>query len=41
VRVRKENFDYIAYRKRPVDREKLLGWPARLAGLDLYVTAEK
>ena len=41
VSVRKENFDYMMRRQRPVDREKLLGWPARLAGLDLYVTAEK
>jgi SAM-dependent methyltransferase len=41
VRVRKENFDYMVRRQRPVDRQQLLGWPAHLAGLDLYVTAEK
>jgi ubiquinone/menaquinone biosynthesis C-methylase UbiE len=39
VKIRKENFDYITLRRRPVDRNKLLGWPARLAGLDLYITA--
>ena len=41
VRVRRENFDYMMRGQRAVDREKLLGWPARLAGLDLYVTAVK
>lgn len=41
VKVRKENFDHMTFRNRPVDRDKLLGWPARLAGLDLYVTAVK
>lgn len=41
VTVRRENFDHIVFRNRLVDREKLLGWPARLAGLDLYITAIK
>jgi ubiquinone/menaquinone biosynthesis C-methylase UbiE len=41
VRVRRENFDYMMFRKRPIDRNRLLGWPARLAGLDLYITAIK
>jgi SAM-dependent methyltransferase len=41
VAVRKENFEYMMFRLRPVSREFLLGWPARLAGLDLYVTAVK
>lgn len=38
VRVRKENFDDLGRR---LPRNRLLGWPARLAGLDLYVTATK
>lgn len=37
VNVRRENFDYTKY----VPRERLLGWPAHLAGLDLYITAVK
>jgi SAM-dependent methyltransferase len=41
VSVRKENFDYMMFRRRAVDRDMLLGWPARLAGLDLYITAVK
>jgi ubiquinone/menaquinone biosynthesis C-methylase UbiE len=41
VNVRKENFDHMMFRLRPVSRDLLLGWPARLAGLDLYVTAVK
>ena len=41
VRTRTENFDHMTYKMKPVDRDFLLGWPARLAGLDLYVTAVK
>ena len=42
VRVRRENFDPLRPLPRlTVPRERLLGWPARLAGLDLYVTAAK
>lgn len=42
VRVRSENFDRLELGPRlAVDRERLLGWPAHLAGLDLYVTALK
>lgn len=43
VKVRRENFDYYMARKSgaPISRELLLGWPARLAGLDLYITAVK
>lgn len=41
VGIRRENFDYLTFRHRPIDRGRLLGWPARLAGLDLYVTAVK
>jgi SAM-dependent methyltransferase len=37
IRVVKENMDPIPRLRLP--RERLLGWPARLAGLDLYVTA--
>jgi SAM-dependent methyltransferase len=39
VRIRSENFDSIAPLGRQVDRGRMLGWPARLAGLDLYITA--
>jgi SAM-dependent methyltransferase len=41
VNVRRENFDPIVFRGRAIDRERLLGWPARVAGLDLYITAVK
>ena len=41
VRTRTENFDYMVRKGKPVSREFLLGWPARLAGLDLYITAIK
>lgn len=41
VSIRRENFDYLTFRYRPIDRGRLLGWPARLAGLDLYITAVK
>ena len=36
---RKENMDPLA--RFGIPREKLLGWPARVLGLDLYVTAVK
>jgi SAM-dependent methyltransferase len=39
--VRRENFDFVTIRGRPVDRNFLLGLPARRAGLDLYITATK
>jgi len=39
VRVDRENMDPVASLRIP--RERLLGWPARLLGLDLYVTAVK
>jgi SAM-dependent methyltransferase len=38
VRVRRENFDDLGRR---LPRQRLLGWPARVAGLDLYITATK
>ncbi len=41
VRIRRENFDDVVIRGRPLDRNRMLGWPARVAGLDLYVTAVK
>jgi len=41
VAVRRENFDQPRYVGRFLPRERLLGLPARLAGLDLYVTATK
>lgn len=41
VCTRTENFDYMVRKGKPVSREFLLGWPARLAGLDLYITAVK
>jgi ubiquinone/menaquinone biosynthesis C-methylase UbiE len=41
VRVRRENFDLMMRHGNAVDRDLLLGWPARLAGLDLYITAVK
>jgi ubiquinone/menaquinone biosynthesis C-methylase UbiE len=41
VRIRRENFDPLQVRRRIIDRERLLGWPARIAGLDLYITALK
>jgi ubiquinone/menaquinone biosynthesis C-methylase UbiE len=41
VRVRRENFDFLTRRGELIDRDFLLGWPARLAGLDLYNTAVK
>lgn len=39
VRVDRENMDPITRLRIP--RERLLGWPAKLLGLDLYVTAIK
>ncbi len=41
VVVRRENFDYVAIRGRPVGRRLLLGLPAHRAGLDLYINATK
>jgi SAM-dependent methyltransferase len=41
VRIRSENFDPLVLPGLTVDRSRLLGWPARLAGLDLYITATK
>ena len=42
VRIRRENFDPLVLpRGATIPRERLLGWPARLAGLDLYVSARK
>jgi len=38
VSVRRENFDDLT---RALPRRRLLGWPAHLAGLDLYITATK
>ena len=38
VGVRRENFDDLG---RALPRRRLLGWPARVAGLDLYITATK
>jgi SAM-dependent methyltransferase len=39
VSVRRENFDPVVILGRTIDRTRLLGLPARLAGLDLYITA--
>jgi ubiquinone/menaquinone biosynthesis C-methylase UbiE len=39
VRIRRENFDDLSLGRLAVPRSRLLGWPARLAGLDLYITA--
>jgi ubiquinone/menaquinone biosynthesis C-methylase UbiE len=39
VHIRRENFDDLRFRRLAVPRSRLLGWPARLAGLDLYITA--
>jgi SAM-dependent methyltransferase len=39
VRVRRENFDHLMLPSLSIDRKRLLGLPARLAGLDLYITA--
>ena len=41
VSVRRENFDPLVVARCAVDRKRLLGLPARLAGLDLYITAVK
>jgi len=41
VAIRRENFDPLEIGPLRVDRERLLGWPARLAGVDFYVTAIK
>jgi len=41
VRVRRENFDHLRLGPWIARREQLLGAPARLAGLDLYLTAVK
>jgi len=42
MRVRRENFDSLTPLGRYyIDRQRLLGWPAHRAGLDLYVTAVK
>jgi hypothetical protein len=41
VRIRRENFDALRFGRLAVPRSRLLGWPARLAGLDLYITAIK
>jgi SAM-dependent methyltransferase len=37
--VRRENFDDLVLPRLAVPRRRLLGWPAHLAGLDLYITA--
>lgn len=39
VDVRRENFDDLVLPRLAVPRSRLLGWPARIAGLDLYITA--
>ncbi len=39
VRIRRENFDDFTLLRLTVARSRLLGWPAHLAGLDLYITA--
>jgi SAM-dependent methyltransferase len=39
LRIRRENFDGLTLGRLAVPRSRLLGWPARLAGLDLYITA--
>jgi SAM-dependent methyltransferase len=41
VRVRRENFDDLRLGDLAVPRSRLLGWPARIAGLDLYITATR
>jgi SAM-dependent methyltransferase len=41
VSVRRENFDPLVLGRLTIDRARLLGWPAHLAGLDLYITAVK
>ena len=41
VGISRENFDPLILPGLTVPRERLLGLPARLAGLDLYVTAVK
>jgi SAM-dependent methyltransferase len=41
VRVRKENFDGSPLLPKLLPRERMLGWPAHRAGLDLYITATK
>ncbi len=41
VRVMSENFDPLVIGRWSIDRKRLLGLPAHLAGLDLYVTATK
>jgi SAM-dependent methyltransferase len=39
VRIRRENFDDLVLLRLAVPRSRLLGWPAQIAGLDLYITA--
>jgi ubiquinone/menaquinone biosynthesis C-methylase UbiE len=39
VRIRRENFDDLSLGPLAIPRGRLLGWPARVAGLDLYITA--
>jgi SAM-dependent methyltransferase len=39
VDVKRENFDDLVLPRLAVPRNRLLGWPARIAGLDLYITA--
>lgn len=42
TRIRRENFDSLTPLGRYyVDRQRLLGWPAHRAGLDLYISAVK
>jgi SAM-dependent methyltransferase len=41
VRIRRENFDDLGLLRLAVPRSRLLGWPARIAGLDLYITATR
>src|SRR5262249_35284318 len=39
ISARRENFESIVVRDRVIDRKRLLGWTARLAGRDLYIIA--
>jgi SAM-dependent methyltransferase len=39
MRIRRENFDDLRLGRLAVPRNRLPGWPARIAGLDLYITA--
>jgi SAM-dependent methyltransferase len=39
VQVSRENAEFVEWRRLHIPRGRLLGWPARLAGLDLYISA--